>query len=78
MIRVNMELDSWGLGIKTKSIAKVTIANDGSGTETRGNYNVVAIAKNGKVIRTGRVTNWARKSKPPLALLKAALEALEY
>lgn len=78
MIRIDMNLDVYGLGVKVTSLAQVTIANDGTGTSSRGNYNVVAISKTGRVIRKARVENWARKSKPPLALLRAALEALGY
>lgn len=78
MIRVSMDLDVHGLGVVVKTLSKVRITNDGSGTVTRGNYTVCAVSKTGRVIRTARVENWARKSKPPLALLRVALEALGY
>jgi len=78
MIRVSMKLDSHGLGVRVSTLAEVTITNDGTGTPTRGNYNVVAIGKKGRVIRRARVEHWPRKTKPPLALLSAALQELGY
>lgn len=78
MIRVTMKLDSHGLGLNISTLATVEIINDGTGTATRGNYNVKAMSKTGYVIRTGRIENWAHKSKPPLALLSAALQEMGY
>lgn len=78
MIRVKMELDSFGLGTRISTLVEVTITNDGTGTPVRGNYNVRAISKNGRVIRVARVENWPRKTKPPLALLSAALQEMGY
>ena len=73
-----MELDSHGLGTRVSTLAEVIIINDGTGTATRGNYDVRAKSKKGWTIRKGRVENWPRKSKPPLALLSAALQELGY
>ena len=73
-----MNLDSHGRGINISTIAEVIITNDGTGTITRGNYNVKAIGKNGHIIRKARIENWPRKSKPPLALLSAALQEMGY
>ncbi len=78
MIRVSMNLDVHGLGVKVSTLATVEITNDGTGTPTRGNYNVRALSKTGYVIRKARVENWRRKSKPPLALLSAALQEMGY
>ena len=78
MIRVTMDLDAFGLGVKIKTLATLRIVNDGTGTPARGNYRVEAVGKHGKVIRTSRVKNWPRKSKPALTLLRAALESLGY
>ena len=78
MIRITMQLDSHGLGTRVSTIAEVTITNDGTGTATRGNYDVRAIGKNGQTVRVARIENWARKSKPPLALLSAALQEMGY
>jgi hypothetical protein len=71
-------LDYHGLGLRVSTLYQVTITNDGTGTPTRGNYIVKALAKNGRMIRTARIENWARKSKPALALLSAALQEMGY
>lgn len=78
MIRVSVDLDSFGLGVKVHSLGKVTITNDGTGTPMRGNYIVRAYSKKGRLIRQGRIENWRRKSKSPLALLSAALQEMGY
>lgn len=73
-----MELDSHGLGTRVSTLAEVTITNDGTGTPSRGNYDVRAKSRTGKTIRMARIEHWPRKSKPPLALLSAALQELGY
>jgi len=73
-----MNLDYHGLGTRISPLAEVTITNDGTGSPTRGNYNVRAIGKNGRTIRCARIEGWHRKSKPPLALLSAALQEMGY
>ncbi len=78
MIRVSMILDYHGHGTRLSSLAEVTITNDGTGSPSRGNYDVRAIGKNGRVIRKGRIENWAKQTKPPLALLSAALQEMGY
>lgn len=78
MIRITVELDCHGLGTQVSTLSVVTIVNDGTGTPSRGNYDVRATSKNGRVVRIGRIENWARDSKPPLALLSAALQEMGY
>ncbi len=73
-----MNLDYHGLGVRVSSLATVEITNDGTGTPTRGNYNIRALSKTGKCINTARIENWRRKGKSPLALLSAALQEMGY
>lgn len=79
MIVVKMEL--WPLGDESrkKTIGTVRIVNDGTGTWSRGNYNVSVMhrgkGKEHKVWRHGRVTDYARLSKSPYNLLLAALQS---
>lgn len=78
MIRVTIELDSFGLGTNVTSLGEVIIANDGTGTRTRGNYKVKVYGKTGlKVIREGRLENWPRLAKHPVDLVAAALEQVK-
>lgn len=77
MLRIPVNLDSFGLGVKVTQLATIEIANIG-GTATRGNYSVKALAKDGRVLREARVTNWPRKSKHVLYLLAEAMIALGY
>jgi hypothetical protein len=78
MIRVPIVLDSWGLGVKHTTLGTLEIVNDGTGSRLRGNYNVSARGKRNKLLRSARVENWPRTSKPPFALVSAALLALGY
>ena len=64
MIEVNVVLNVYGLGDRHE-IARLTIVNDGSGTQSRGNYIVRAYRKNTNyIIREGYVENWPRTQKP--------------
>lgn len=73
-----MNLDFHGLGKKVSTLATVIITNDGTGTPTRGNYDVRAVSAKGRTLRVARVEHWPRKAKPPLALLSAALQEMGY
>jgi len=76
MIRVTMDLDALGMGLRVSRLCDVEIINDGTGTLKRGNYRVVVKSKAGRVMREGRVENWPRKAKHPVDLLAAALESV--
>ncbi len=78
MIRTTIVLDSWGLGFKKTELGMLDIINDGTGTATRGNYDVHVRGKTGRLLRAARVENWPRKSKPVFALIAAGLKAAGY
>lgn len=77
MIHVVMVLDPHGQGKNARPLGALTITNDGTGTEERGNYRVRQFDKTAKrIVREAMLTNWPRKAKSPVQLLAAALKAL--
>ena len=55
---------------------QMTICNDGTGTNSRGNYDVKLLRKGShNVVREGRVENYPRKALNPWRLLCRALLA---
>jgi hypothetical protein len=81
MIVVKVELWSAQTGKKTP-LAAFVVSNDGTGTDSHGNYDVKVLRKGSsdldKPIRTGRVESHARHSLPVLTLIRRALEACRY
>lgn len=77
MIVVEANLLSAIHSSRDANLCRVEIANDGTGTISRGNYAVRLYARsNGRLIRTTRVENWPRNAKPAWRLIQAAMEAL--
>jgi hypothetical protein len=81
---VRVELHSAITG-KVTEIARMFIANTGTGTPNRGNYCGRALRKGAKdtrlirnSIRLGEVYNYARKSKHVWNLVAKMLTAMEY
>lgn len=90
MIVVEVKLHSAITG-KVTTLGTMTIANDGTGTTSRGNYDVKVIKKSRKhpvglsasvgssdVFRTAKVKNYARNSRPIWDLVALALKDLNY
>lgn len=79
MIVVKMELWPGGDQSRMKTLGTINIVNDGTGTWSRGNYDVFVMqrgkGKGHKVWRRGKVTGHSRLSKSPYYLLLAALQA---
>lgn len=77
---INIPIDLWPLGddMKSRSLGRLTIANDGTGSRERGNYNVTIFGADGRSIRTGKVLDWPRLSRPVFELVIAALQAANY
>lgn len=73
MIYVRMEL--WPKGDKTKArvLGQAFIANDATGTPTRGNYKAVLTNRANRPFRGAVVKNFPRKSKNVFDLLKLVL-----
>jgi hypothetical protein len=76
MIVVRVELHSAVTGEVTQ-IGEMFITNDGTGTQTRGNYAVQLMRKGtARVMRFGRVEAHARLSTSVWKLVKKALESV--
>lgn len=71
MIRVTIELLPGGDERKAKVLGTGFIANDGTGTEKRGNYRASFLRQRAHQIST--VKNFARKSRTAWDLLMEAL-----
>lgn len=82
MLKVTVELQPWWGsedGSNDKTLAEMTIYNDGTGNAGSGNY--VAIAhdmRNGKIKRASTVQNYPRLNKDVWNLVAEALEGMEY
>lgn len=76
MIRVTIELVPHGIGTP-RSKGELRIANDGTGTDRIGNYNVKLVGGNGRVLTEARVEGFARKSRAAWELTLEALRAIE-
>jgi hypothetical protein len=76
---VKVELHKGGIGGEVVDLATMHIINDGTGSTTRGNYNVRIIRKD-KLIspKTGRVENYPRVSLHVFNLVARALAACGY
>lgn len=80
MIVVDVELNPGGLRGRGagENLCTVHVVNDGTGTRSRGNYDVRLYARgNGRLVRTARVENWPRNAKPAWRLIAAAMKALD-
>jgi hypothetical protein len=78
MIVVPMELKSAISASRSRSLGRLEIGNDGTGTATRGNYEVRLYSSGDRprLIRTARVENFPRQAVPAWRLIQKAMEAL--
>lgn len=78
MIRVTVELDHGGRGLRVESLAEVLIDNQ-SLLANVSDYRVRVYGRNGrKLNRDSTVHGHARKGKPVLTLVRRALEEAGY
>lgn len=77
MIVVRAELKSAISSSRDTQLCEMHIVNDGTGSSTRGNYDVALFGRNGRRIRTARIENYARSALPAWRLIAAAFAALE-
>lgn len=73
MLKVTVELVQWGIGPPQK-IGTMIIANDGTGTRDKGNYQYRIDLKQKENWRSGRVEGYSRKRYNVWYLLKLILE----
>lgn len=81
MIRVKIELLPGGFDVNTQTIGEIIIDNDGSGTQSTGNYNVELLksakyskSNAGKTYKKGTVKDFPRLKLGPYDLLYRALK----
>lgn len=79
MIVVHAHLFSAVSASRDDTLCRVEIANDGTGTAARGNYDVRLYSRGerGRLIRTARITNYPRNAVPAWRLIAAAMAAIE-
>ena len=73
MIRVTVELIPYGVG-KPRTLGTAVIANDGTGTPTRGNYVARFYNKRGRMWKTSTLRDWPRKRRIAWDLLRCLLQ----
>lgn len=79
MLRITIELIPFGLG-KPQHLGTLHLANDGTGTQDRGNYDGTLFTKTGAKMpqRVVRVEDWPRQSRPVWELVIEALQSAGY
>ena len=60
MIVIQVELWSHGDAKKKKSLGTMVIKNDGTGTNSRGNYQFFLHGKSGRPMGSGGILDWPR------------------
>jgi len=61
MIKITVDFVKWGIG-KPEELSVMTIANDGTGTKTRGNYTYkITQKRTGVLWKSGRIDDFPRK-----------------
>lgn len=76
MIAIDISLWPHGFSDLSENLGRIEIINDGSGTATRGNYDIILYQKNSnKVWKKGKVTNFPRKRLGSYDLLLRGLKA---
>lgn len=75
MIVIKVELWPHGDRDKAEKLGQMYIANDGTGTPTRGNYWFKLFDKSGRIKRKGEVKDFARKRFGVWKLLELCLTA---
>lgn len=79
MLRVTVELVPFGVESKKHEIAKMEIINDGTGTNTKGNYDVRVFVRNSKhVMRKGKVSEHSRLAESVWTLVDKAIRSAGY
>lgn len=78
MIVVEVKLVSAIDESRSRTLGKMMIANDGTGSKTKGNYNATVVGPNGGYGKGGRVLNYPREAVAIWNLIRRACEAAGY
>ena len=73
MIEVEITLNKWGMGERSP-LGRIEIANDLSGTDTKGNYHYDLYDKGGSLHKSGRITGFPRNRRSAMHLVRLVLE----
>ena len=76
MIEVKISLNSYGRGKEIWELGKIKIINDGTGSDSRGNYTVKFFDRNDSLFKKAEIKNHPRKSESIWKLLKKAMESI--
>lgn len=74
MIKITIELYRFGNPSDKKTLATATIANDCTGTQSRGNYTYKLAKASGKLWKSGKIKGFSRKSRSVWRLLYLILK----
>jgi len=77
MIRITVELVPFGFEQRKRIIGTATIVNDGSGTQTHGNYSYEFVSRRGVRWRSGVIGGFPRKRRNVWELLRRCLDSIE-
>ncbi len=75
MLEVEIRLNRHGRGEHVETLCTMTIANDGTGGQDIGNYDVIISDPNGRAFRKGRVEDWPRRQYHVIDLVRTAILA---
>jgi hypothetical protein len=73
MIEIQINLIPFGIG-EPKSLGKIIIGNDGTGTENIGNYNIKFFDRANRQFKTTRLEKWPRMKKSIWQMIKKIFE----
>lgn len=76
MIKIILEMWPYGFKDAKRKICEGIIGNDGTGTKTKGNYNVKLLDRANNMMKEGRVENYPRKEKHVWYLVYLALKSI--
>ncbi len=78
MIRVTVDLVSAVHESRSRHLGTLILANDGTGTETKGNYDAAFSGASGGAGKRGRVLDYPRQAVAIWNLVRRACEAAGY
>ena len=78
MIVVTLELWRFGNPADRVRLGEVRLANDGTGTATRGHYRATFQGKRGRLLRDVVISDFPRRALTAFHLLRRALERAGY
>ncbi len=74
MLVVKVELWPHGQESQARTLGTIRIANDGTGTPRRGNYDYAMRGGRHRMMKTGRITDYARQAYNPWELVRRILQ----